>query len=263
MKIVSPTPPQDNGIMLINAYLDGELDAAAVLALEKRMRDEPRLMTEYERLIALRDVITANVSKDAASESLRARIAAIAEPATQSSRAPAPRLYDWRQLAASILIASVIASSATMFVARYNGSSDTTAFIAGHQRALVAASPVEVASEDRHTVKPWFDNHLALSPRVADLSSAGFTLVGGRADIVAGKLLPVMVYRIREHLISLVATPKSGSLDDGRAVTRASRDGYTALTWPGQDFVYSAISDVADSDLNNFVIRWRAEAKSN
>lgn len=72
-----------------------------------------------------------------------------------------------------------------------------------------------------------------------------------------------MVYRIREHFISLVATPKSGSLDDGRAVARASRDGYAVLTWPGQDFIYSAISDVAEADITIFVSRWRMDAKSN
>ena len=240
-----------------------EKESTARKFLRQRMQDEPSLRAEYERLLALRTVIAAHVHKDKASDSLRAKISAIAEPVAPTARVGPPRLYDVRQMAAAVFAAAILAGSATMFVARYDGAGDTTALIAAHQRALVAASPVEVVSEDRHTVKPWFDHRLALSPRVVDLAPDGFTLVGGRADHIAGKSLPVMVYRIRAHLISLVAIPRPGSIDDGRAVTRATRDGYAVLTWPGRDFVYSAISDVADSDLSTFVARWRAEAKAN
>jgi hypothetical protein len=56
---------------------------------------------------------------------------------------------------------------------------EIAAIIADHQRALLAAVPNDVASSDRHTVKPWFDNKLALSPQVLDLSDAGFPLAGG------------------------------------------------------------------------------------
>ncbi len=262
MKTVARMPPLDDEILL-NAYLDGELDDAAASALENRLHAEPALKLIYDRLEALRRVIAANIAKDRASENLRAKIAAIAEPKAQTSRSRPARLYDFRQLAASVLVAAVLASSATTYISRYDRLSDTTALIAAHQHALLALSPVEVVSEDRHTVKPWFDNHLALSPRVIDLSSAGFTLVGGRADVIAGKALPVMVYRIRGHIIGLVATPKPGSADDSRDVVRDHRDGYQVLTWPGRDFVYSAISDVAESDLMNFVARWRSEAKTN
>ena len=263
MKIVAGTKAHDDGIFLVNAYLDGELDAAAIPAFEKRLRDEPRLKEEYDRLLALRSVIAAKVPKDTASDSLRAKIAGIADNVAKPQHAPAPGLYNWQQMAASILFAMILASGATMTALRYQPVNDATALITGHQRALLASSSVEVVSEDRHTVKPWFDSHLALSPRVADLASSGFTLLGGRADQVAGKSVPVIVYRIREHVISVVATPKSGSIDDGRAVTRASRDGYSVLTWPGQDFVYSAISDVADADLSNFVTLWRDGVKGN
>ena len=57
--------------------------------------------------------------------------------------------------------------------------------------------------------------------------------------------------------------PKPGSKAEGSPEKRATRDGYTLLTWPGRDFTYSAVSDVAPNELEEFVARWRAGAAGN
>jgi len=40
----------------------------------------------------------------------------------------------------------------------------------------------------------------------------------------------------------------------------ATRDGYSLLVWPGRDFSYSAVSDVAPSEFEEFAARWRGGA---
>ena len=89
------------------------------------------------------------------------------------------------------------------------GRSDRVALLLvdDHRRALLAREAIDIASSDRHTVKPWFDARLAVSPPVVDLAAQGFALVGGRADVVEGLPAPTLVYRLREHLISLTALP--------------------------------------------------------
>jgi anti-sigma factor RsiW len=253
--------PEDDRLLL-HAYLDEELDVRAVLELERRIASDARLKAEYDRLEALRAVLALKVSKDVASDALRKRIARIASPVVPIRRFH-ERRFDWRAVAASTAVAACFASAATFLVVTPDPTSRSLeAIVAGHQRALLAAQPVDVASSDRHTVKPWFDSKLALSPRVIDLAADGFPLVGGRVEIVDGKPVPTLVYRHREHLVSVVAVPKAGGRDDGGAPARETRDGYTVLTWPGADFIYSAVSDVAVDELEGFISRFREASKS-
>ncbi len=129
--------------------------------------------------------------------------------------------------------------------------------VADHQRALLAATPFDVASSDRHTVKPWFDSKLALSPQVIDLASDGFPLAGGRVEVLDGKPVPVLVYHRRAHVISVVAEPRAGQKETTEPSLAATKDGYYIIRWHGRDFDYTVVSDLAESELNEFVTRWR------
>jgi anti-sigma factor RsiW len=257
---------REESLLLLNAYIDNELDAASVLDVERRIDSDAALKAELSRLTELRTALSTHVGKERASDALRRRIAAIAE-APRTGVVPTPRArtsarsFDWRQMAAAAAVAACLASAGTYIGLQQTApNGEITEIVAGHQRALLATSPFDVASSDRHTVKPWFDAKLAVSPQIIDLADAGFPLVGGRVDVVDGHPVPTIVYKRREHVISLTAVPKPGSKDDGAPATHATRDGYSLLEWPGRDFSYSAVSDVAPSELEEFAARWRSGA---
>jgi anti-sigma factor RsiW len=98
---------------------------------------------------------------------------------------------------------------------------------AGHWRALAAATPVDVVSTDRHTVKPWFAGKVAQAPLVQDFADQGFPLVGGRIDYLGGERVPVLVYRHGQHLIDVFVLPSNVNTAPGRS---AEAQGYTLQT---------------------------------
>jgi anti-sigma factor RsiW len=263
-----PWTAREESLLLLNAYIDNELDAASVLDVERRIDLDATLKAELSRLTELRTALSAHVGKERASDALRRRIAATVEaPNTGVVPTPRPRTsarsFDWRQMAAAAAAAAFIASAGTYIGLHQTQSNGEIAeIVAGHQRSLLATSPFDVASSDRHTVKPWFDGKLAVSPQIIDLADAGFPLVGGRVDVVDGHPVPTIVYKRHAHLISLTAVPKPGSKDGNAPPTHATRDGYTLVVWPGRDFTYSAVSDVARSELDEFVSRFRDVSKS-
>jgi anti-sigma factor RsiW len=236
---------------LLNAYIDGELDPAHALEFEQRLADDPALAEERTRIEALRDAMRERLPREPASPELRRRVAALARPRSF----PAGLRAGWAAMAASIAVAFAAGSVAT-FVALGPGSHEPVLelLVASHERALMASQPIDVASSDRHTVKPWFNGKLPQSPRVVDLTAQGFSLVGGRIDVIGLTPAPTLVYRVRQHVISLTALPAS------RRAGAPFRpiDGYNVVEWTDGPLAYWAVSDVAAPDLENFAKAFRA-----
>ncbi|MGB7045328.1 MAG: anti-sigma factor, partial [Methylocella sp.] len=130
--------------------------------------------------------------------------------------------------------------------------------IADHKRGLLSGQPADVASSDRHTVKPWFER-FALAPKVVDLGPQGFPLAGGRIDVIAGAPAPVLVYRRKAHVISLTALPARGASPAGAFAI----DGYSVQVWRDGGTEYWAISDIGPAGLANFRQLFEAAANNN
>jgi anti-sigma factor RsiW len=240
--------------LLLHAYLDGELDPAHALEVERQLARDPVLAAECARVEALQRLIRERLPLESAPQGLTRRVeAAIGmPPATRWASHPS-----WRALAASVVLAAFLASGSTWFALR-PGPTATVAdmVVANHLRALMAPQPTDVASSDQHTVKPWFVGRIPESPRVVDLSQQGFPLVGGRIDVIGRVPVPTLVYRRRQHLISLSSVPSSASAIL-EAVPRAIA-GYNIVSWTDDGLTYWAVSDVAPADLHSFAQDFRA-----
>ena len=246
---MTPTDPR----LLVHAYVDGELDPAHALEVERQLADDPALAVERERVEALRRVIAEQLPREGAPPGLARRIEAAVglRPAPAPARAsPRP---SWRALAASVAVAAFLGSGAT-WLALAPGPPDADMVVANHVRALMATQPVDVGSSDQHTVKPWFSGRIPEAPRVVDLASEGFPLVGGRIDVIGRTPVATLVYRRRQHLISLSEVPAGRPI----ATSQAQIAGYNIVSWTDNGIAYWAVSDVAAADLNAFAKAFRA-----
>ncbi|HXN89680.1 MAG TPA: anti-sigma factor [Methylocella sp.] len=245
-----------NETLLTHAALDGELDAAGMLDFENRLAANASLAAEYGRLKALREVMRRQLVKPVAPPALRQRIAAMAARSSGARPARAP----WQAMAASAILAAGLGSASTWLALR-PAIQDTDlagTLVADHKRGLLSGQPADVASSDRHTVKPWFATRFALAPKVVDLGPQGFPLAGGRIDIIAGAPAPVLIYRHNEHFISLTALPAEGSPPAGAFVVA----GYSVQVWRDGGTEYWAISDIDPAELANFRQLFDTAAKS-
>jgi anti-sigma factor RsiW len=246
--MTASTPP-DDPTLLIHAYVDGELDPANALEIERRLAADPALAAERDRVVALRATLHRHFPREAAPAGLRARVAAIGAP----RRTEHP---SWFALAASVALAAVVGSSSTYLAfAPQQAGSVSEAVVDGHIRAMMAPQPFDVASSDKHTVKPWFNGRIPEAPRVIDLAPSDFPLVGGRVDVVDRAPAATLVYRHRKHLISLTEVAVRGRADSAPA--RRSSDGYNIVHWTEGGVAYCAVSDVAVGDLEDFAQKFR------
>jgi anti-sigma factor RsiW len=249
---------QDDLVLLLHAYADGELDAATVLAMDRKLASDTALAGQLRRILTLKQAVAAKLPRDAASEALRARIVG-GVPGRSGSCGLLPA--DWRQLAAALFVGLSLGIGAPYLLGRAPKETLLEDVVNNHRRALLAAQPVDIASSDRHTVRPWFESKLALSVPAVDLADKGFPLIGGRVDMAGGNPAASLVYRAGEHMISLTvlpATAPGGVATD--ALRRLSFNGFDAVEWSAGGRVYWAVSDTEPANLAAFVAAFRAAA---
>jgi anti-sigma factor RsiW len=250
---------KDNDELQMNAYCDGELDPASAIEFERRLADDESLKARYNRLLSLRRAIR-SVPQHEVPADLQARIQAALDvdrpsQADRPSRANRPvrvgrlreRSWSFQALAAAAVFGAVISSSVMLTIQRYDFHENIAReVVAGHIRGLLAPQPFDVASSDRHTVKPWFTSHLPESPQVPDLAAQGFLLVGGRVDVVGHDPVATIVYKHAKHTVSLTTLPP------GQSVSDQTIAGYNVRSWSDAEFTYIAVSDIPTEDLASF-----------
>jgi anti-sigma factor RsiW len=263
---------QDNDELQLTAYFDGELDPVAAGELERRLASDEVLRARYSRLMSLRQAIRA-IPRDDMPADLQARIQAGIDAELSSSRASdrgsdraerpnnvtflRRRNWSFQALAASAIFGAVI-SGAVMKTFDHFGQEDTVAseVVAGHVRGLLAPQPFDVASSDRHTVKPWFTSRLPESPQVPDLAAQGFVLLGGRVDVIDSRPVATIVYKHAAHTVSLT------TLRLGETVAEQTISGFNVRSWSDGDFTYVAVGDLPGADLATFEREFAAATRA-
>jgi anti-sigma factor RsiW len=132
----------------------------------------------------------------------------------------------------------------------------TESLTSSHVRALMSGHSIDIASTDRHTVKPWFAGKLDFTPPVVDLGADGFTLAGGRVDHIGGRAVAVLVYERRKHLIDVYIAPA----DAGVTLHDRAHAGFHLVDFTEGGNHCIAVSDLASNELEEFSRLWRAKA---
>ncbi len=219
----------------------------------------------------LSDLIRRDASRHRASAGLRAAVRtqialhAAAQPLDTVARppeapmpqAPGPARFGWRALAGAFAGGAVLAASLALILPRLDGQGGLPAeLVADHVRSLRSGPLFEVASADRHAVKPWFQGRLDYAPQVFDLAAEGFPLLGGRVEIVAGRATAALAYARRQHVLNVFVWPA----DAAQSPRSLQRSGFNLLHWSDGAMQVWLVSDLDAAELEGFAGLWRLRA---
>jgi anti-sigma factor RsiW len=258
-------------LLRLHAALDGELDAMGSLEFEREMRDDPAIAAEYRRLAALRDAVRRHAPREAAPQALADRIAALtasppAAPPSQAPASPSATVVPFRRrawldsralaMAASLGVLGFAVGAGLTSLRTPSGSGDVAQhLVSDFARAEIAGQPFDVASSDRHTVKPWLANRTTVSGTIVDLAPR-FPLVGGRVAVIDRIPTPTLVYRHNEHVVAVTELPVDAKLARGTGGIETI-DGYHVARWSDANLAYVAVSDMDETALGEFVEAFR------
>jgi len=243
---------------LIDAYHDGELDAANIVQIDEHFADCPRCDRLSQGVSKLSAVLRNDALRFQMPPALRQTIRAAAAQAAQTesdatSRQPWFRHAGWAAAAAITVVALILAFQIPRRDADDRMIADVTS---SHVRSLMANHLMDVASTDQHTVKPWFVGKLDFAPPVKDLRESGFPLIGGRLDFVDGRAAAAMVYGRQKHVINLFVWSSKSS--QGAAPRALEHNGYHLVQWSNTEMSFWAVSDLNEKELLEFVKVWGA-----
>jgi anti-sigma factor RsiW len=233
----------------LDAYVDGELELTRQLAIENHLATCPPCQEAANRIATCSLLIRKNMPAYKAPAELRSKVLATLRKEDRPD-------YKWftshrRQI---IFAAALIVLSCTLAWSWLSSSSRKehgliAEAISNHSRSLMVSHLVDCASNDQHTVRPWFNGKLDYAPPVPDLSQAGYTLVGGRIDMLEQRSVAAVVYLRGKHVINLFVWPASDQKID---LEVSSERGYHFCGWNKARLNFFCISEISAADLEAF-----------
>ncbi len=230
----------------LDAYADGELDSAEANEFGTHLRDCSACAAATLARVQMKRSVHAAGTRYQASSQLRDRIA--------KSIAPKPRRQSgnlWKILAVPALSVLVLSLAVNLYIGResarrqrvYSELADL------HVSALASASPVDVVSTDRHTVKPWFQGKIPFSFNLPELQGSEFTLLGGRVTYLAQTPGAHLIYQARKHEVSVFIFQDRG--EDTASLPSGPIHGlsFNVENWTQNGLRYFVVGDVGAEDI--------------
>jgi anti-sigma factor RsiW len=246
----------ENAKSLIHPYVDGELDAGHVLEVDEHVAHCPACAQAVERVRAVSDAVGSAGLRFSAPVALRERIQEEMRPRSAAVQSSPSSAWKYLALAASLLAVSMLGLQMT------RGGRQPDVFVAeaveAHVRSLMADHLLDVASTDKHTVRPWFTGKIDFAPAVVDLKEHGYPLEGGRLDLLGERPAAALVYQHGKHTINVFVCPAVSGAKERGATNVTNVRGFNVASWSEGGFEWAAVSDMNSEELTELTMLLRA-----
>jgi len=234
---------------LIDPYADGELEAAAVLELEKHLQSCSACASAWRNLQRLQKTLKQDALYFTAPDELRRRIKS--ELPFPAEAVPLRHAWNWLTAVMSGAAACLALLLAVTLTRPSSEQPLAQEIVSSHIRSLMANHVMDVVSTDQHTVKPWFNGKLDFSPPVKNLAAQEFPLIGGRLDYIGGRGVAALIFQRHKHVINLFIWPAREK--DSQPASLTPIQGYNIIHWCDAGTTFWAVSDLNEKELMEFV----------
>jgi anti-sigma factor RsiW len=238
----------------LDAYLDGEVSENEMRAFDAHVRGCPSCGGDALSRLQMKRAIQAAGRRFTPSAEFRKKIQNSVVTKPQSSF----RL-GWMLAATVALILIVTLTSSYLAIRSRTESADRDHALSEiadlHVETLASASPVDVVSTDRHTVKPWFQGKIPFAFNLPELQNSQFSLLGGRVTYLDQTPGAHLIYDVRKHHISVFIfqekslSPKLAESLDKNAPT-PNQLPFNTETWSQSGLRYFVIGDASPADID-------------
>jgi anti-sigma factor RsiW len=231
----------------LDAYADGELDPTEANAIGRHLPGCVSCAADVLQRVQMKRSVQMAGKRYAPSAEFRNRIAksVAAKPRRQTSSL-------WKILAIPALSVLILSVAVNFYVGRENARRQRvySELADLHVSALASATPVDVISTDRHTVKPWFQGKIPFSFNLPELLGSPFTLLGGRVTYLGQTPGAHLIYQIRKHEVSVFIFQDRGDETASLPSGPVHALSFNVESWTQNGLRYFVFGDVSPEDIH-------------
>lgn len=172
---------------------------------------------------------------------------------------PQPSVNPWWKWAAAPTSALLLGLIGFLLSSRSHLDPMMTALVDQHTTMLASEHPVDVVSDNRHNVKPWFQGRLPFTFNMPNVVGSPFTLVGAKVAYVAQNPSAELLYTVGQHKISVFILQASKA--EGKSGSGRDRP-FTVDKWSEGGLQCYLITDASQQEVRKLVLMFREANRS-
>jgi anti-sigma factor RsiW len=234
----------------LNAFVDGELSPVEMSTMDAHVAGCHVCALRVLEATRLKAATASAGRQFAVPSDALARLTAQLrqqEPEKKTAKIFSFPVMRWGALAACLLLAVSIAG----VKANQQANQETAELLDQHLAAISSGAAPDVISEDRHTVKPWFQGKLPFSFNIPETLPTDTKLIGGDMAYVGGQPAAMLLFTVHKHHVSVFLTQKSGWVSLPKLST--ARSGFSVRYATTQELNVAAISDLNPAEIGQLV----------
>ncbi|MGE5324616.1 MAG: anti-sigma factor family protein [Actinomycetota bacterium] len=224
----------------ISLFVDDELQGADQQQVSAHLSGCAECKAAVAEQLALKKAVQMAANRHAAPPDLHA--------AVYRQLHPHARVSFWWKWGMSAVCLLLVAALGYSLWPRPSGKDPLLAeLVDQHVIALSSPNPVDVISEDRHTVKPWFQGKLPFTFNLPELAGSNYKLMGGKAVWVQQKPGAELLYLIGQHKISVFVLQMPAERVSGTQST------FNIKSWNKNGLRFYLVTDASDAEAAQLI----------
>ena len=234
----------------LDLYSDGELAPADEAALRAHLNSCAACAVDVLDRVQLKRSVHAAGKRYEPSAQLRAQIAKTVAKTT-AKKAPSANVWGWRIIFVPAVVMLIFALALNFYVGReHAGRERVYSELADlHVATLASATPVDVISSDKHTVKPWFQGKIPFTFNLPELPGSEFSLIGGRVTYLEQTPGAQLIYQVRKHEISVFIFPERALPMPSLLAGPVNALSFNTESWTQNGLRYFVLGDASAGDI--------------
>jgi anti-sigma factor RsiW len=227
----------------IDAFVDNELTSAEAAGFEEHLSECPACSAETRVRQRMKIDTRMSAQRYAPTPEFQQKIAS--KYARRQMGHPV-----WASAAGALAMVVLVALAGFMWRRSETKDQLFAQLLDQHVATLSESTPLDVRSNDVHTVAPWFSGKVPFTLTLPELQGTPYSLVGAKLTYFQEAPAAQLVFGVRQHRISVFMFRDHGDtamLGDQQTPVRTK--GFASQTWVEDGVRYFAVSDAEGQDV--------------